>query len=74
MKSIRFSITDEEERIINHEAKSRGLTKSQFAKSITFNFINKYLSKGILAELYIVPSERRKLPDTELPKRIDKVT
>ena len=52
MKSIRFSITPEQEDIIEHEARSRGLTKSQFVKMTTFNYIAKYPSKGVFAEMH----------------------
>jgi len=56
--TIRFSITPEENAIIEHEAKARGLSKSQFAKEKTFHYINKYPAKGVFAELLRLKEER----------------
>lgn len=51
MKTISFSVTDEEARLIDVEASARGLTRSQLAKTSLFSHMNKYPTKGVMAEL-----------------------
>lgn len=51
MKTIRFSLTDDEYRIIHHEATARGLTTSAYSKAAVFSHVNKYPTKGVFAEL-----------------------
>lgn len=50
-KTIKFSMHISEFKILSHEAKSRGLTNSQFVKMAVFAYISKYPSKGIFSEL-----------------------
>lgn len=50
-KTISFTITDEQYRLLKHEANSKGLKPSEFSRMSVFSYINKYPSKGIFAEL-----------------------
>jgi len=52
MRTISFSLSDEEYQITKFEAKAKGLTPSQYAKSAMFSHTNKYASKGVFTELY----------------------
>lgn len=51
-KPISFSVTKEEYSLIEFEATARGLTPSQLAKTALFSHMNKYATKGVMAELY----------------------
>jgi len=50
MKKIRFSVTDDQFRIIQFEAQAKGLKHSAFAKMTVFNYIAKYPCKGLLKD------------------------
>ena len=50
-KTISFTITNEQFKIIDHEAKSKGLKASEFSRLAIFSHINKYPSKGVFSEL-----------------------
>lgn len=49
--TISFSVTDDQLALIEYEAVSKGLTRSQFAKTALFSHMNKYPAKGIMAQL-----------------------
>jgi len=51
MKTIKFTIIDEEYKVLHHQAKSRGLTASGFSKMAIWAYINKYPTKGVFAEM-----------------------
>jgi len=51
MKTISFSVTDDQAELIAVEAEARGLTKSQLAKTSLFSHMNKYAVKGVMAHL-----------------------
>ena len=48
---ISFSVSDGVYHLIAHDARAKGLTPSAYAKTATFGHLNKYASKGLLAEL-----------------------
>ena len=51
MPKIRFSMDEEELRIIEHEAAARGLQRAAFCKTCVFSYINKSASKGVFSVL-----------------------
>ena len=51
MRTIKFSVSDEEYAIFYGEAGERGLTLSAYCKQATFSYLTKYPSKRILAKL-----------------------
>ena len=51
MKTISFSITDDEYKIIKYEARCKGMTPSGYARKTVFIDINKYPAKGIFTYL-----------------------
>jgi len=51
-KTISFSVTEDEYRLITAEAKARGLSAAQLAKTSLFSHMNKYPTKGAIAELH----------------------
>ena len=53
-KTISLTISLEQYKIINHEAKSKGLKPSEFVRMAVFSHINKYPSKGVMAELDVI--------------------
>jgi hypothetical protein len=57
MKSISFSVDDIEYRLIAAEARARGLTASQLAKTALFSHMNKYPMKGVMAEFHRLTEE-----------------
>ena len=50
-KTISLTISDEEYAIVKHEGKSKGLKPSEFCRMTIFSYLNKYPSKGVMAEL-----------------------
>lgn len=56
-KTISFSMTDNEYKLIQFEARSKGLTPSQYSKMAVFSHTNKYASKGVFAELHRIIDE-----------------
>lgn len=59
-KTVSFSVDDSEYRLIQFEAKARGLTPSQLAKTALFSHMNKYAVKGVMAELHVMAQETGK--------------
>ena len=50
-KTISFTISDIQHALITHEANSKGLKPSEFSRMAVFSHMNKYPSKGVMAEL-----------------------
>ena len=50
-RTISLTVDDSEYQIIKHEAKSKGLKPSEFCRMAIFSHMNKYPSKGVMAEL-----------------------
>jgi len=50
-KTISLTISNEKYALVEHEANSKGLKPSEFIRMALFSHINKYPSKGIMAEL-----------------------
>ena len=51
MRTISFSMSDQEHEIFTAEAATRGLTVSQYCKMAAFSHLAKYGSKGLFAEI-----------------------
>jgi len=51
VKTIRFSVDDEQYQILILDAAAKGLTIAQYAKSATFAHVSKYPSRGVMREL-----------------------
>lgn len=58
-RTVSFTVNDEEYRLIEFEAKARGLTPSQLAKTSLFSHMNKYAVKGVMAENHRAVQELR---------------
>jgi hypothetical protein len=54
MKTISFSVTDEEARIIDAQARGKGLTRSYLAKTALFSYVSKYPVRGVWEELHVM--------------------
>ena len=50
-RTISLTVDDSEYQIIKHEAKSKGLKPSEFARLTIFSYMNKYPSKGVMSEM-----------------------
>ena len=50
-RTISLTVDDPDYEIIRHEAKSKGLKPSEFIRMAVFSHMNKYPSKGVMAEL-----------------------
>ena len=50
-RTISLTVDDSQYAIIKHEAKSKGLKPSEFIRMAVFSHMNKYPSKGVMAEL-----------------------
>lgn len=50
-RTISLTVSDEAGLIIDHEAASKGLKPSEFCRMAVFSHMNKYPSKGVMAEL-----------------------
>lgn len=50
-KTIKYTVTNEEYKIIEHEAISKGMKPSSFTKVAVFAYVSKYPAKGIFSLL-----------------------
>lgn len=51
MKTIRFSVDDEQYRILAVDAEAKGLSVAQYSKMAAFAYASKYPAKGVMREL-----------------------
>jgi len=50
-KTISFTISEPQFKILKHEAESKGLKPSEYSRMAIFAYVNKYPSRGVFAEL-----------------------
>ena len=51
-KTVSFSMSEAEYLMVKLDATVKGMTPSQYAKTATFAYLNRYAAKGILSEYY----------------------
>lgn len=50
-KTISFTITEIQYKILQHAAMAKGLRPSEFSRMAIFSYINKYPSRGVCSEI-----------------------
>ena len=51
MRTIRFSVDDEQYHVLARDAEAKGLSVAQYAKMAAFAYVSKYPAKGVMREL-----------------------